>query len=452
MSANGQPHRDGTWYAQVAGERPARRALTHDLDTDVVVVGGGLAGLSTARELAARGYAVAVLEEDRIAGGASGRNAGFVSAGFAEDHAAIVRRVGEADAAELHRLSVEGADSVRARIVAAGRADLIAGTGHLKVQRVDDRQAARRAADRLMALGQKAAAWETEAVRAVLKSDRYFQAVLDVDGFQIDPLAFADLLTAEAESAGVRVFEGTPAVSLDFTTLRRRVMVPGATIRCERIVLAGGPSLGRLYPPVARAVLPVATYVAVTEKLGERLSTAVRVSGAVSDNRRAGDYYRIVDGDRLLWGGKITTRQRVPARLADVMARTLTDVYPQLGRVAVDVSWAGTMAYAVHRMPIIGQVQPGLYVATGFGGHGLNTTAIAGRLIAAAIAEGDERWRLFAPFGLVPAGGSLGRAATQVVYWSMQARDRVQEWRARADRPPAGSDRGATTTADAGTA
>ena len=63
------------------------------------------------------------------------------------------------------------------------------------------------------------------------------------------------------------------------------------------------------------------------------------------------------------------------------------------------------------------------WYATSFGGHGLNTTAVGGRLIAAAIADGDDRFKLFAPFGLVWNGGPVGPVAAQMVYWKLQAQD-----------------------------
>jgi gamma-glutamylputrescine oxidase len=89
------------------------------------------------------------------------------------------------------------------------------------------------------------------------------------------------------------------------------------------------------------------------------------------------------------------------------------------------------MAYAVHRMPQIGQIKPGVWLAAALGGHGLNTSAIAGELIASAITEADERWKLFAPFGVVRIGGPLGRIGVQASYWHMRFRDRVEERRAR---------------------
>jgi gamma-glutamylputrescine oxidase len=71
----------------------------------------------------------------------------------------------------------------------------------------------------------------------------------------------------------------------------------------------------------------------------------------------------------------------------------------------------------------------------GFGGSGMGTTTVAGELVASAIAENDDRYRLFAPFGLTPTGGIVGVAAAQLSYWSYQIRDSVRERVTRMRRP-----------------
>ena len=101
--------------------------------------------------------------------------------------------------------------------------------------------------------------------------------------------------------------------------------------------------------------------------------------------------------------------------------------YPQLEGLKVEAAWSGLMSYARHLMPQIGQLQPHVWYATAFGGHGMNTTAIGGKIVAEAITGESERIRLFEPFGLAPTFGPLGRAAVQLAYWSMQAQDWWQE-------------------------
>jgi hypothetical protein len=86
----------------------------------------------------------------------------------------------------------------------------------------------------------------------------------------------------------------------------------------------------------------------------------------------------------------------------------------------------------MHRMPQIGELGPGVWLASGFGGHGLNTTAMAGNIIARAIVEGDATWRQFTPFELVWAGGAFGRAAAQARVWIKRLRDRIEQRRSKA--------------------
>ena len=78
-------------------------------------------------------------------------------------------------------------------------------------------------------------------------------------------------------------------------------------------------------------------------------------------------------------------------------------------------------------MPLLGEIDDGLWTATAFGGHGLNTTAMAGCLVARAIAEGDQQCQLFEPYKPVWAGGVFGRIGVQIIYWFMRWRDRRAE-------------------------
>src|SRR6202171_1867792 len=104
---------------------PERARLTFDLDVDVCVIGGGLAGLTTARELARSGWSVVLLEAGRLAASASGRNTGFVLPGFAADAEKLIGRIGFERAKSLWALSQAGLDYVRNAVKGEGAAGVV---------------------------------------------------------------------------------------------------------------------------------------------------------------------------------------------------------------------------------------------------------------------------------------------------------------------------------------
>ena len=423
----------GSWYAATMLPVTPRPPLAVDLDVDVCVIGGGLAGLTTAREVARRGWSVALLEAGRLAGSASGRNTGFVLPGFAADAEKVVARVGFERAKDLWALAQAGLDYVRDTIAAEGADGIDPEAGWLYVSKVDDSDALFRTIGLLGDLGCEVEGWPTERVRAFLRSERYFGAIHFLRAVTIHPLNYALKLAAAAERDGVRIFEGTPALSIDPTGVRKRISAPAARVRASHVVLAGNVQLKGLLPRVAATLVPITTYVITTAPIDrERLNAAVNYRGAVSDTDLADNHYRIVGGDRLMWSGRATVWQRNPLRYRAPLAADIAKTYPQLGKVEVDYAWNGTLGNTVHRMPQIGELGPGVWLASGFGGHGLDTTAMAGNIVARAIVEGDETWRKFTAFELVWAGGLFGRAAAQLRVWIKRLTDTAAERRAKA--------------------
>jgi gamma-glutamylputrescine oxidase len=421
-----------SWYTATMVPAPVRPALTSDLDVDVCVIGGGLAGLTTAREVARHGWSVAVLEAGRLAGSASGRNTGFVLPGFAADEDKLIARVGFERTKDLWALSEMGLDYVRNIIAAEGAAGIEPQDGWLYVSKFDNGDEFLRLSELLGELGCEVEYWPTERVRALLRSDRYFHAVNHLQAIAIHPLNYALALAAAAERDGVRIFENTPAVSVDPAGVRKRIATPNARLRAGQVVLAGNVQIKGLVPRLAATLIPVTTYVITTAPLGPRLAEAVAYRGAVSDTERADNHYRIVGGDRLMWLGRSTVWQRNPRRYVGALTADIAKTYPQLGKVEVDYVWNGTLGNTVHRMPQIGELGPGVWLASGFGGHGLNTTAMAGNLIARAVVEGDQTWRQFTPFELVWAGGLTGCAVVQMRTLVNRILDAERERRSRA--------------------
>jgi len=416
-----------SWYAATAVASPPRGRLAVELDVDVCVVGAGLAGLTAAREIARRGWSVVVLEARRVASGASGRNTGFVLPGFAADPGTVVARVGRDGARSLWALSDAGVQYIRNTIAETAMPGVeLSEGGWLHVSKTDAAFPPRDAVDVLAGeFGAEVEAWSAGRVQSVLKSPHYFGALFYPRAFSIHPLNYALGLATAAEAAGARICEETPALEIDPAGVRKRVVTPNARVRAAHVVLAGNVDMRKLMPQVASTLLPVSTYVLTTSPLGERLGEAIAFPGAVSDTDLADNHYRVVDGDRLMWSGRSTVWPGDPQRHAASLTHDLARTYPQLGRVSVEYAWTGTLGLTVHRMPQIGELSPGLWLLGGFGGHGLNTTAMAGELIARAIVEDDKTWRQFLPFELVWAGGLFGRVAAQAYYWTHRTRERV---------------------------
>src|SRR6476659_1628956 len=420
-----------TWYTATMVPT-ARGPLTFDLNVDVCVIGAGLAGLTAAREIARRGWSVAVLETDRVAGNASGRNDGFVLPGFAESMERVISRVGIEHAKAWWDLSEMGLRYVRTTIAEARMPGVAPIAGWLKVSKVDN-------GDEVLAdvqlygqeLGAEVEGWPTERVREVLKTNHYFHALHLPRAFHIHPLNYALGLANVAEAAGARIFESTPALAIDAEGVRKRITTPSARVRASHIVVAGNIHLGALMPRVVGTLMPIWSYVVTTAPLGPRLAEAVAYRGAVTDTDLANSHYRIVGNDRLMWSGHSTTWAANPARIVPRLQRDIAAINPQLGEVEIEHAWSGVLGTPLHRMPQIGEMSPGVWLASGFGGHGLNTTAMAGNIVAQAIVDGDDSWRMFAPFELVWAGGKLGRAAMQVYYWWFGARERLAARQAR---------------------
>ncbi len=420
-----------TWYRTRLDDPGARPALAEAVEAEVCVVGGGLAGLTTALELARAGRTVCVLEAKRIGWGASGRNGGFVSPGYSLGHANLVRRLGAAHAADLHRLSIEGLRDVAANIAALGVTGAEPVKGYLSASRYPAAAELRPYRDQMVRdFDYPIDFWPREQVGEALVSDRYHEGLFQPEAFHIDPLCYARALAGEIERLGGRVYETSEVSALAAAGASRRVTAGAGSVTAPQVVIATGGYTGRLNARLAASYLPIATYVMLTEANPELIATAIRTTAAIGDRRRAGDYYRVVDGGRrVLWGGKITTRTSEPHRLADLLHQTMFSTYPQLRDLRVELAWTGLMSYARHLMPQIAALGPGLWACTAFGGHGVNTTAIGGKVIAEAILGASDRYRLFAPFGLAWNGGPAGRLAVQATYWWLQAQDAIHERR-----------------------
>jgi gamma-glutamylputrescine oxidase len=418
-----------SYYRATAAPYASFAPLQGRHEAQVAIVGGGFAGLNTALSLAERGQRdVVLLEADALGFGASGRNGGFVFAGYSLDERTLLARLGAERARRLFRRTVDAVDLIRSRIARYAIACAAVDQGVNWANWVRDPEVLR-ARQHLLA-EQFGVDWQwlpTAELRELLRTSRYSDGLFERNALHLHPLNYVIGLAAAAAAQGVAVHEHSRVQGLKRDAGGWCLRTTDGEVRARQVVLACGGYLAGLQRRVDRDVLPIATYVMATEPLGARLAQAIATPAAVYDTRFAFDYYRALPDTRLLWGGRISVHDRSPRAVGRLLRRDLARVYPQLADARIDYAWSGLMSYARHQMPQIGSDGDGLWWAQAFGGHGLAPTTAAGELLAAAIAENDPGWREFAAFGLVESWRPLGYAGAQASYWWSQLKDRLKE-------------------------
>jgi gamma-glutamylputrescine oxidase len=392
------------------------------------VVGAGLAGCSAALALAERGYRVVVLEAQRIGWGASGRSGGQILAGLAVEQDALTRLVGEADAKALWDLSVEAVARLRARI---GRhrieCDWVPGfllaalksRQWLGLQQWQQQLAVRYDYPSTSLLGR-------EALRELLASERYVGALYDSNGGHLHPLRFTLGIAQAARAAGATFHEGSAVLGYETHEGRLRVRTAQGSLECAQLLFAGNAWLGATAPALHRRLLSVASYIIATEPLGaERATALITNNAAVADTNWVLDYFRRSADHRLLFGGRVNYSGLDLRGIAPATVARMLQVYPQLAGTRIDYAWGCLLDITRNRAPDFGRLAPNVYYLQGFSGHGMALAALAGELIAEAIAGTAERFDVFAriPHREFPGGLLLRRPTLALAMLWYRLRD-----------------------------
>ncbi|TFW23017.1 FAD-binding oxidoreductase [Massilia arenosa] len=419
---------EGSYYRATAGTTDYA-PLSGVQEAEVCIVGGGFAGLGTAMALMERGVTnVVVLESQHVGFGASGRNGGFVFGGFSLGERGLIDTVGVGEGKKLYHLTLAAVEQIRRRI-ARHNIDCDARHAGIYLANWFDDDSILDEQQRFMhdTLGVDWKRVNRAELAEKLESKRYFGGLFEENAFHFHPLKYAQGLARALTEGGIRIHENSRVASLQKDGAQWRIATAQGEVRAREVVVCCGGYIERLYPKLAGAILPIATYVMVTEPLGDRLRTAMRTEAAVYDTRFAFDYYRPLADTRILWGGRISIFDRSPAEVSRLLYGDLMKVYPQLEGTKIDYAWSGMMSYGRHKMPQLGRLPEGIWFGMGFGGHGVGPTTLAGDVLAAAICGDGVELGRFSPWGLPSTGGPAGLAAAQLTYWYYELRDWLRQ-------------------------
>ncbi len=388
-----------SYYAATTNPQPVYPKLETDKSTDVVIVGGGFSGVNTALELAERGYAVTLLEANRIAWGATGRNGGQIIGGVGDkDPELFAKSIGKNDVKSINQMGFEATEIIRERIAKYnidcdlkwGYCDVAIKPRHMKAL------TAFQAHQSNIGNPHKLQLLDAEKIKHYVGSNYYCGGLLNATGNgHVHPL---NLCAGEAKAAhklGASIYEQSAVLDIEHGT-QIKVRTASGSMTAKYLVLCGNAYMGDLVPKLSKKVLPASSSIIATEPLSEDLAKAVMPADvAVCDPRTALDYFRLSADKRMLFGGLSNYTGLEPAYVKGLMRKKMLKVFPQLESVNIDYGWSGKMGIGINRMPQLGRLANNAFYVQAYSGHGVAPTHIMGRIIAEMIDGKPERFDTF---------------------------------------------------------
>lgn len=385
------PPLSASLWGATARPAPTTPALTRAVEADVVIVGGGFSGLSTAISLAERGRTVRVLEAVEPGWGASGRNGGQVIPGARHLPDELVDAYGRARGERLHRCGATTADSTFALIERLGLDCEPVRAGW--IQAADTETAMEESRKRVAGLqkaGAPARMLDRAELRDLVGSDAYIGGWIHEGGGTVQPLSLVRELALAALKLGVQVHGHSPATAIAHDGAGWRVTTPAGSATAPRLLMATNALTGPVWPRLRRATLPVWSFQIATTPLGDNARTRVIPQGQpVSDTRRMLRYFRVDGHGRLIIGGK--GKAWAPSDSGDfsLQRETLARLYPELADQPIEHEWGGQVAITIDHLPRIFALGDGAFAHIGCNGKGVAWCCAIGPVLADLLDGGD---------------------------------------------------------------
>ncbi len=405
-----------SWYEDSCGERSEYASLSGDIDSDVVIVGGGFCGLSAALTLAEAGTKVVLLEAHRLGDGASGRNGGQLGSGQRASVLELEKDLGFERAKALWKMAEDAKRSLHETASRHGFTyDFLPGQLTPMHKRRYEKEAQEEAEALKSRFGYGEIRYlERQEMAEVLGSSAYYGGTLDVGTGHIHPMKYLIGLAKAAVGGGAILHEQSAATGFKHNG-KITVQTAQGSVTASQCLLALNGYHGDLRPELAAHVLPLKSFIGATEPLGHN-SPVLPGKQAVDDSRFVVRYFRKTADNRLLFGGREAYGESAPSNIEAAIRRQISQIYPDLADVKLTHAWGGNVGITMPRMPYVRELEPGLWSAGGFSGHGVMMSNYTGKLIAEQMLGGSDQLRLLTELR-IPAfpGGTLLRNPLKVL-------------------------------------
>ncbi|MDU1572150.1 MAG: FAD-dependent oxidoreductase [Pantoea sp.] len=390
-------------------------SLKKEEECELVVIGGGLLGASTALHLSEAGIDTILLEKNTIGSGASGRNGGQLTPGLARWEAeSMIEHLSFEEAKRLWHFTSTEAMSLIDEI--AQRYDLnfdrhhghitaAVHPGHMNalVQGVDARKFL--GEDNVNVLG-------SYELQEHINSDLYYGGVLDNLGGQVHSLALNRGLVYGFLKNGGSVYEHSEVIKIEKTSSGTRVITPEGVILAKKgVVIAVHDATHKLLDENKETTIPFYTYVGVTSPVAGGSKTLLPTGKPVYDTQLQIDYYRPVRNERILFGGQGTGLRWDDSRTVEYLTSRIRAVFPERDDIELDFAWSGTTDLTLNGATDCRR-NGNIYSVHGWSGHGIAQTVRIGKAIKDDILRANKDFAMLTTIKHTPL--MIGRALAPV--------------------------------------
>ncbi|MBB4508779.1 NAD(P)/FAD-dependent oxidoreductase [Rhizobium leguminosarum] len=377
------PRSHGLWE-KTAPEAPTTSPLDGAMSADVVIVGGGYTGLSSALHLAEAGSKVVLLEAKEIGFGGAGRNVGLINAGMwvmPNDLPGVLGPVHGERLLDLlgnaPKLVMELIDKHQIACELERNGTLHCAVGADGLKEIEDRAAqwsARGAAVTLLDAAETAKR---------IGSDAYTGSLLDKRAGTLQPLAYARGLAHAAVKAGVTIHTSSPVIGTERNGGRWTVKTASGEVSAEWIIVATDAYSTGPWEQVRSEQVHLPYFNFATVPLGHNLRQSILPGReGVWDTKEILSSFRMDQAGRLVFGSVGALRNTGLAVHRGWAKRALKRLFPDIGDVEFECEWYGQIGMTDNALPRFHKFAPGVVGFSGYNGRGIAPGTVFGRTLA----------------------------------------------------------------------
>ena len=377
---------DSLWRS-TAEPVPDFDELNQDIETDLLIVGAGYTGLSTALHAVDHVKDIVIIDQAQPGWGCSGRNGGQIHVQWKPDLAAL-KQLYPGSQFETFIETMGAAVQLVFNLVEKYQIDcqaqrtgsVIAGKGTKAIRYLTEWS-------RFWAeAGEDVRLLDNSATSELIGTAHYDRSMLDNRGGSLQPLAYSRGLARACQERGITIYGNSRAIRIRSNEKGWQVSTPGGSVKCRRLVLATNGYTDNLWPGLSRTIVPVASMLTATSPLPESVaSTLLLHRQPVGEYAGVPAYYRVDDTNRLVFGWRGTLSGEIGSLNTAHLRSKAERLFPQIAGADWEYDWAGYVGITSHQRPMLLKLSDNVYAGLGYNGRGVPMATMMGKQLAFAL-------------------------------------------------------------------